>query len=49
MENIEVQPGQKVMFPRGKVSLLRKETRQSEVSAGKNEITTRFLLAKVRI
>lgn len=37
------------MFLRSKVSFVRKEIRQSEVSAGENEDSTPFLLAKVRI
>ena len=37
------------MFLRSKVALLRKKIRQSDVSAGENEIITRFSLAKVRI
>ena len=37
------------MFLRSKVSLVRKEVSQSEVSAGENEGFTRFSSAKVRI
>lgn len=36
------------MFLRSKVALLRKEARQSELSAGENDIFTRLPLAKVR-